>query len=132
MVESRLRYAAERAEVELVSDASEGPYAGVHRFAALEFLARLVDHIPAKGEVRAARPVVCRLMACAEQGGRFQDRTGAPRRVGAMRRVRDAGKREKAPLQGGRDGASLAGARSKFLSVVNSCPPRWRLFVRLR
>ena len=50
--ESRLRYDAERAEVELVSDASEGPYAGVHRFAAVEFLARLVDHIPAKGEVR--------------------------------------------------------------------------------
>ncbi len=52
VAESRLRYDAERAEVELVSDASEGPYAGVHRFAALEFLARLVDHIPAKGEVR--------------------------------------------------------------------------------
>jgi hypothetical protein len=52
VAESRLRYDAERAEVDLVSDASEGPYAGVHRFAALEFLARLVDHIPAKGEVR--------------------------------------------------------------------------------
>jgi len=52
VAESRLRYDAERAEVELVSDASEGPYAGVHRFAALEFLARLVDHIPGKGEVR--------------------------------------------------------------------------------
>jgi hypothetical protein len=38
--------------VELASDASEGPYAGVHRLAAVEFLARLVDHIPAKGEVR--------------------------------------------------------------------------------
>jgi hypothetical protein len=52
VAESRLRYDAERAEVELVSDASEGPHAGVHRFAAVEFLARLVDHIPAKGEVR--------------------------------------------------------------------------------
>ena len=50
--ESRLRYDAERAEVELVSDASKGPYPGVHRFSALEFLARRVDHIPAKGEVR--------------------------------------------------------------------------------
>ena len=50
--ESRLSYDAERAKVELVSDASAGPYAGVHRFAAVEFLARLVDHIPAKGEVR--------------------------------------------------------------------------------
>ncbi|MFM9079159.1 MAG: transposase [Opitutaceae bacterium] len=52
VAESRLRYDAERAEVELAADASEGPYAGVHRMAALEFLARLVDHIPAKGEVR--------------------------------------------------------------------------------
>ena len=52
MAESRLRYDAERAEVELASDASEGPYADVHRMAAVEFLARLVDHIPAKGEVR--------------------------------------------------------------------------------
>lgn len=52
VAESRLRDDAARAEVELVSDASEGPYAGVHRFAALEFLARRVDHIPAKGEVR--------------------------------------------------------------------------------
>ena len=52
MAPSRLRYDAERAEVELVSDASEGPYAGVHRFAAVEFLARVMDHIPAKGEVR--------------------------------------------------------------------------------
>jgi hypothetical protein len=52
VAESRLRYDAERAEVELASDAREGPYAGVHRFAALEFVARLVDHIPAKGEVR--------------------------------------------------------------------------------
>ena len=49
---SRLRDDAEHAEVEFVSDASEGPYAGVHRFAALEFLTRRVDHIPAKGEVR--------------------------------------------------------------------------------
>ena len=52
VAESRLRYDAARAEVELVSDATEGPYAGVHRFAALEFLARLVDHMPGKGEVR--------------------------------------------------------------------------------
>lgn len=52
VAESRLRYDAERAEVELASDASGGPYAGVHRFAALEFVARLVDHIPGRGEVR--------------------------------------------------------------------------------
>ena len=45
-------FRSERAEVELVSDASEGPYAGVHRMAAVAFLARLVNHIPAKGEVR--------------------------------------------------------------------------------
>jgi hypothetical protein len=46
VAESRLRYEAARAEVERVSDRSEGPYAGVHRFAALEFIARLVDHVP--------------------------------------------------------------------------------------
>ncbi len=40
------------AEVDLVSDAREGPCAGVHPFAALEFLVRLVDHVPGKGEVR--------------------------------------------------------------------------------
>jgi hypothetical protein len=32
------------AEVELVSDAGKDPYSGVHRMAAVEFLARLVPH----------------------------------------------------------------------------------------
>ena len=41
VAESRLRYDAERAEVELASDAVDGPYVGVHRFAAVEFVARL-------------------------------------------------------------------------------------------
>ena len=53
VAQSRLRYDAELAEVELASAAVEGPYVGVHRFAAVEFLAQRVDHIPAKGEVRA-------------------------------------------------------------------------------
>ena len=52
VAESRLSYDAERAEVELASDAVDGPYVGVHRFAAVEFVARLVQHIPGKGEVR--------------------------------------------------------------------------------
>ena len=52
VAQSRLRYDAERAEVELVSDASAGPHAGVHRLTALEFLARRVDHIVDRGEVR--------------------------------------------------------------------------------
>ena len=39
IAEGRLRYHAERAEVELVSDRSDGPYAGVHRMTALEFRA---------------------------------------------------------------------------------------------
>ena len=52
VAESRLSYDAEHAEVELSSDALEGPYVGVHRFAAVEFVARLVQHIPGKGEVR--------------------------------------------------------------------------------
>ena len=54
VAESRLRYHAERAEVELVSDRSEGPYAGVHRMTALEFIARWVDHVPERYEVRVA------------------------------------------------------------------------------
>jgi len=35
VAESRLRYDAERAEVELVSDAREGPYVGARRMSAL-------------------------------------------------------------------------------------------------
>jgi hypothetical protein len=46
VAESRLRYDAGRAEVELVADRADGPYAGVHRMMALEFLARWVDHVP--------------------------------------------------------------------------------------
>ena len=46
IAESRLRYDAARAEVERVSDRSDGPYAGVHRLGALEFIARWLDHVP--------------------------------------------------------------------------------------
>lgn len=49
MAPSRSRHDA---EVELLLIARAGPHAAVYRFAALEFLARLVDHIPGKGEVR--------------------------------------------------------------------------------
>jgi hypothetical protein len=52
VAESRLRYDPERAEVELVADRVDGPYAGVHRMAALEFIARWVDHVPERYEVR--------------------------------------------------------------------------------
>ncbi len=52
VAELRLRYHAERAEVEWVSDAREGPFAGVHRLAALEFVARGVDHVPERYETR--------------------------------------------------------------------------------
>jgi hypothetical protein len=52
VAESRLRYDVERAEVELVSDRSDGPYAGTHRLAALEFLARWLDHVPDRYETR--------------------------------------------------------------------------------
>jgi hypothetical protein len=52
VAESRLRYDAARAEVELVADRTEGPYAGVHRLAALEFVARWADHVPERYEVR--------------------------------------------------------------------------------
>jgi hypothetical protein len=47
-----LRYDAERAQVELVSDRVDGPYAGVQRMTALEFIARWVDHVPERYEVR--------------------------------------------------------------------------------
>ncbi|MEO5619108.1 MAG: transposase [Candidatus Eisenbacteria bacterium] len=50
--EPRLRYDAERAQVELVCDRNDGPYAGTHRFAALEFLARWVDHVLERYETR--------------------------------------------------------------------------------
>jgi len=55
VAEGRLRYDAERAEVELVSDARDGPYGGVHRMSALEFLARWVDHVPERYETRVSR-----------------------------------------------------------------------------
>ncbi|HEY3215729.1 MAG TPA: transposase [Candidatus Eisenbacteria bacterium] len=54
VAESRLGYDADRAEVELISDRRDGPYAGVHRMAALEFIARWVDHVPERYEVRGA------------------------------------------------------------------------------
>jgi len=50
--EGRLRYDAECAAVELVADRVDGPYAGVHRMAALEFIARWLDHVPERYEVR--------------------------------------------------------------------------------
>ncbi len=52
VAESRLRYDAERTEVERVADRSDGPYAGVHRMTALEFLARWEDRVPERYEVR--------------------------------------------------------------------------------
>ena len=56
MAESRRRDDAARAEVERVSDRSDGPYAGVHRMTALEFLARWVNHVPERYEVRVRYP----------------------------------------------------------------------------
>ena len=43
IAESRLRYGAERAQVERVFDRNDGPYAGSPSFAALMFLARWAD-----------------------------------------------------------------------------------------
>ena len=40
-----MRYDAERAGLEPASDPSEGPYASVHRMAAVEFAARLVYQV---------------------------------------------------------------------------------------
>jgi hypothetical protein len=52
VAESRLRYDADRTEVERVSDARDGSYVGAHRMSALEFLARWVDHVPVRYETR--------------------------------------------------------------------------------
>jgi hypothetical protein len=52
VAESRLRYEPKRAEVELASDRNDGPYAGIHRMTALEFIARWLDHLPERYEVR--------------------------------------------------------------------------------
>jgi hypothetical protein len=52
LAEGRLCYHPERAEVELVSDAASGPYVGVYRLSALEFLARWVTHVPDHYETR--------------------------------------------------------------------------------
>ena len=52
IAEGRLRSHAECAEAELVADRLDGPCAGVHRMKALEFLARWVDHVPERYEVR--------------------------------------------------------------------------------
>ena len=38
--------------MELVADRVDGPYAGVHRMTVLEFIARWVDHVPERYEVR--------------------------------------------------------------------------------
>ena len=50
--EPRLVYDAERAEVAVDSGTREGPYAGVHRMSALEFIARWLDHVPERYETR--------------------------------------------------------------------------------
>ena len=65
--EGRLRYDAECAAVELVADRVDGPYAGVHRMAALEFIARWLDHVPERYE---SPPGTGRRCGPADGGGR--------------------------------------------------------------
>ena len=48
---SRMTYDAEKAVVTIVSDKSDGPTAGTHTFEPLEFLARLLAHVPRKSEI---------------------------------------------------------------------------------
>jgi hypothetical protein len=47
----RLEYERESGTVTYTSDKADGPTAGRHTFDALEFIARLVAHIPDKGQV---------------------------------------------------------------------------------
>jgi hypothetical protein len=48
---SRITYDAEERIVRIVSDKSDGPTAGTHTFEPLEFLARLLAHVPCKSEI---------------------------------------------------------------------------------
>jgi len=48
---SRITYDADTDLVTLASDKAEGPTAGTHRLHALEFLARLLAHVPRRGEI---------------------------------------------------------------------------------
>ena len=47
----RLHYDPRKRQVTLVSDKSEGPTSGTHTFEGLEYLARLLTHVPDKNEV---------------------------------------------------------------------------------
>jgi hypothetical protein len=47
----RMTYDAEEGIVRIVSDKSDGPTAGTHTFEPLEFLARLLAHVPRKSEI---------------------------------------------------------------------------------
>jgi len=47
----RLQYDARKQQVVLISDKTTGPTAGTHTFEALEFLARLLTHVPDKNEI---------------------------------------------------------------------------------
>jgi hypothetical protein len=44
-------YDAEEGAVRIVSDKTEGPTAGTHSFEPLEFLARILAHVPRKSEI---------------------------------------------------------------------------------
>lgn len=48
---NRMTYDLDEGTVTIASDKTQGPTAGIHRFDALEFLARLLAHVPRKGEI---------------------------------------------------------------------------------
>ena len=75
VAESRRRYDAGRAEVELVSDAHDGPYVGVHRMTALEFLARWADHVGAGARAGSGA-------GCGRAGGGVAGAAGAEAALG--------------------------------------------------
>jgi len=47
----RMHYDAKNQRVRIVSDKTDGPTAGTHEFEALEFLARLLTHVPDKSSI---------------------------------------------------------------------------------
>jgi Putative transposase len=79
---SRITYDADTDLVTLASDKAEGPTAGTHRLHALEFLARLLSHVPRRREIYVryyGAYSVRRRAAWRRSGVRPSDEADAPR-----------------------------------------------------
>ena len=113
----RLEYDAETGTVTYTSDKADGPTAGRHTFEVTDFIARLVAHIPDKGQVlqryygyyanraRGERRKGARAPEAAPTAAAYSKRKEAHRRQTATRDRRSTGRR-RWRLRGGhgRDG----------------------------